>query len=360
MRIAQVVTYVSEDGSFGGPVAVAAMQCAALAALGHEVVLYAASDGIAELSSPGVTVRLFPGRRRGKAIGVLPPRLVREFLRRRGSFDVVHVHCGRDLVSAAAVVLLAGRSTLIAQCHGMVMPDRRSKARLFDKLVTRRALRRAHRVLALTEDERAGLEQVSRGGAHVGLVGNGIEVDEVPRRGNLTPEVLFLARLHPRKGVLTFAAAAMQLLDEGVDAEFRVVGPDEGDLSTLLAAIETHPRVRYEGAVPAVEARSRLRRADIYVLPSHGEVFPMTVLEAMAVGTATVLTTDCGLTPRLEEAGAVISAAPTPDAFAEAIRTLLMNSAVRGDLAARAQRFCRENLSSGAVATELQRVYVAT
>ena len=357
MRIAQVVTYVSEDGSFGGPVAVAAMQCAALAALGHEVVLYAASDGIAELPVAGVSVRLFPSRARRRAISVLPLRLLQDFLRARGTFDVVHVHCGRDLVSAAALSVLAGRSPLVAQGHGMVMPDGRVKARVFDALVIRRALRRSVRVLALTDDERRGIEQVSRGRARIGLIGNGIEIEDGPRSGNATPEVLFMARLHPRKGVLTFAAAAMRLLDEGIDADFRIVGPDEGDLPGLLTAIESYPRIRYEGPVPAVAARGRLRRADVYALPSSGEVFPMTVLEAMAVGTPTVLTTDCGLTPRLEQAGAVIPSAPTPDAFVEGLRSLLTDSAVRDGLAARARRFCQEHLSAAAVASELQRVY---
>jgi hypothetical protein len=62
MRILHVVTLVSADGAYGGPVAVAVAQTQALAELGHDVTLLAGWDGRAKLSAPKVDVQLLRAR----------------------------------------------------------------------------------------------------------------------------------------------------------------------------------------------------------------------------------------------------------------------------------------------------------
>lgn len=64
MRILSVVTLVSPDGAFGGPVRVALNQATALRELGHDVTLAAGGRGFDEPPTEldGVPVRLFPAR----------------------------------------------------------------------------------------------------------------------------------------------------------------------------------------------------------------------------------------------------------------------------------------------------------
>src|SRR6478735_802081 len=103
MRIAHVVTYVSADGAFGGPVAVAIAQAEELARRGNDVHFLAGWDGVATLQIPGVDVRLFATKHRAPGLSGLSAPGLRRFLgRHRDSFDVVHVHLGRDLVTLPA------------------------------------------------------------------------------------------------------------------------------------------------------------------------------------------------------------------------------------------------------------------
>src|SRR3954447_18573803 len=288
MRVAQVVTYISADGAFGGPVAVAIAQCVELARRGHEVDLYAAWDGVAAVEAPGVTLRLFrtKDRRRGLSLTrVTSIRLLLDLRRRRSYYDVFHLHFGRDAVSMSTwLVLHRRRAKAVLQTHGMVVPDDRIAVRLVDWLIVIRALRTARAVLALTEQEANGL--ISIGGALRNLrrIDNGVAFPAAPEidRPASPRVVLFLARLHQRKNVLQFAEAARLARLAGLAAKFRVVGPDEGDLPALQEFITRHELrgyLEYGGSVGPGGSREELAAASVYVLPSYREVYPMTVLE---------------------------------------------------------------------------------
>ena len=106
MRIAHIVTYVSEDGAYGGPIAVARAQTAELARRGHDVKLLAGWDGRARLSIPGVDVRLFPVRRVAPGFsGLVAPGLQRHLRMALANYDALHVHLARDLVTLPAARL---------------------------------------------------------------------------------------------------------------------------------------------------------------------------------------------------------------------------------------------------------------
>jgi len=365
MRIAHVVTYVSTDGAFGGPVAVALAQTEELARRGHNVDLLAGWDGRAALPAMEVTHRLFPVRRIGPSFGGLVAPGMWSWLRGHGQeYDVVHVHLARDAItlSAAHIARSLGRR-LVLQPHGMIMPDGRLKARMIDAAATRRTLRTAAATLVLTEDERAGLLGVA-GSQLSGLrmIPNGIPAPAGPVGvvREAPPLVMFLARLHPRKGVLAFAEAARILIERGWDARFEILGPDEGDLAPLehyLAEHDLLARVRYRGAVPQGRARDELRRASVYVLPAVREVFPMTVLEALSVGTPVVVGADCGIAPELDRRGAATVTEASPGALADAVADMLKSGRLRERRIEAGLRAVNEWFSISAVGARLESVY---
>lgn len=364
MRIAHVVTYVSSDGAFGGPVAVLRAQTAALAAAGHEVEVFAGWDGAATLEIPGVRVRLFPARHLVPGTGfsgITSGALVRALRAELGRFDAVHVHLGRHLLDLqAALAVLRGRGRLVVQPHGMVQPSRAPKAIVTDALATRRILRGADRVLALTADDEAGLGAVAGAPIRMLRLPNGIAASPAAPRERAGRSVLFLARLHPRKRVLAFARAAALLHLTDPDTRFAVVGPDEGDLPALQAYLDDHRLqevVRYEGSLPSGAGAARIAEADVYVLPAEREVFPMSVLEALSVGTPVVLARDCGIAEELERAGAAVVVDGSPESIADAVRGLLDDDARWRSTGERGRALVDTRLSIDAVAATLLSVY---
>ncbi|WP_240167380.1 hypothetical protein [Streptomyces noursei] len=99
MRITHVVTLVSRDGAYGGPVSVATGQLGELAARGHEVELVAlwrgagpppdAVDGVPLRARPART--LVPGQ---GFLGLFHPGLLPLLWRRVGRAEVLQLHAG--------------------------------------------------------------------------------------------------------------------------------------------------------------------------------------------------------------------------------------------------------------------------
>lgn len=335
MKLLLSVTSVSEDGAFGGPVSVAVNQARALARAGHSVTLVAATDGKTRLTVEGVTVVLLPSWRfpRGGFVLMMTPTL-RKWLRQnlRG-FDIVHVHGGRHLfdVTVAAAARRAG-VPYVVQPHGMILPSRRTSVRVVDRLAVRSMLAGADVLLSLTDAETEALTRL-RVGNRVASVRNGLEPRPASRTRR-TNEVLFLARLHPRKRVMVFAEMARLLHETASELVFRVVGPDDGDLAALRDFISSNPSVplTYDGALAPGTAPDRLAEAAVYVLPSTGEVFPMTVLEALSVGTPTIITNDCGIAEELSAHNAVLISDGTPEDLAQKVRNVVDDRTVAARL----------------------------
>ena len=88
------------------------------------------------------------------------------------------------------------------------------------------------------------------------------------------PEVLFAARMHPRKRPIAFVEMAKALLDAGVNARFTLVGPDEGEGPALRAALKGDPRISWEGALAPAAIPRRMAAASVYVLPVRPRAIP--------------------------------------------------------------------------------------
>src|SRR3954466_2136317 len=126
MRVLHVVTLVTPDGAFGGPVGVAVNHVRELRRRGHDAVLVAAATGF---QGPlpdhveDVPAHLFPARRVAPLgfSGLVAPGMLRWVRTQLPQTDVVHVHLARDLITLP-VALLARRSgaRYVVQPHGMV------------------------------------------------------------------------------------------------------------------------------------------------------------------------------------------------------------------------------------------------
>ena len=368
MRLVHVVTLVSDDGAFGGPTSVAVAQLEECAERGHDVTLVSLWRGRRRASQRIGAVglvsrpawRFVPGQ---GCLGLMHPLLLRDLWRTMGRADVVHLHAGRDLVSLAALAVARLRCTpFVTQTHGMVEPRTGVVARVFDRLYVP-LLRRARRCLVLTEREQRALAEVlGPDGPPLVSLPNGLRAagDGPGARPRDDHEVIFLARLHPRKRPAAFVEMAALVHKEIPEARFTLHGADEGSLPAvqrLIADRGLTDVVSYGGALEHSAALEAYRRAAVYVLPSVHEPFPMTVLEALAEGTPVVCTDSSGIAAELARRQAALVTDGSPEAMADAVAALLVDKALRLQLAEAGRRAIDEVFSIRAVVDRLEDIY---
>ncbi|MBC8098846.1 MAG: glycosyltransferase family 4 protein [Armatimonadetes bacterium] len=148
------------------------------------------------------------------------------------------------------------------------------------------------------------------------------------------PVVGWAARLAPQKAPLDFVRAAVEIIRAVPSVQIYMAG--EGELSAqtdaLIAELGLQSniiRASWQTDVPKM-----LSAFDIYVLSSHWEGLPLSVLEAMAMGCATVATSVDG-TPEVIEHGVngYMMAAGDTASLAQHVITLLQDPLHRRQVA---------------------------
>lgn len=366
MKILHVVSLVDPEGSFGGPLRVAVNQLAQLRTAGHEVTLAAGVRGFSSLPTEfdSVPLQAFQARTvvpgTGFA-GISAPEMLIWLARNARSFDVVHIHLARDLVSLPAAALLQTmRIPYIVQTHGMIDASDKVLARVLDGVMTRRVLRSASTVLSLTAHESRDLREVEPKLSSVVVLPNGVPATDLVGDAGGSRDVLFLARMAPRKRPQWFVRAAQQLAAEFPEYTFSLVGPDEGEgdpVRSLLANDDAGGRIKYEGAMPPSQTLERMTKSCLYVLPAIEEPFGMTVVEAMSVGLPAVVRDDCGIADDVAKIGGAVFSG---DDCTAQMRIFLADEQLRREVGERGRTFVAQHVTMEAIGRQLEDVYMGT
>lgn len=274
------------------------------------------------------------------------PRALRTLRAAMATADVIHAH--GMLFHGSAAALRAGRDTGAARVlteHVGAVPYSSGLLNWVQgvavRTVGRATARKAQAIVTLNSRVHELMEQLAPS-ARVVRIGNGVDLDRYrpPSAGERAalradlqwderPRALFVGRLVEKKGLSAAIAAAA--IDGGA-WQLVVAGP-----GTPPAA--EAPHVEFLGALAPGRVAALYRAADLFVLPSVGEGFPLTVQEAMASGLPVVLSDDPAYVPILEGSGrGAILTSTQPDAIAAAIRELLPIARTAGEDAARFAR----------------------
>jgi len=172
----------------------------------------------------------------------------------------------------------------------------------------------------------------------VHVISHGIHSRAYPERSSLPeqPSVLFLANLEYWKGIFTLLDAFDRIAVTLPDCRLEVWG-DGKEVDAVRQRVEQSPfrdRIDLKGRAPRERVGEIMRSHSVYCMPSYGEPFGMTILEAMASGLP-VVTTNVGGPAFLvrEEGGRVV---PMRDAagLATALQEILINSALQRSMGA--------------------------
>jgi GalNAc-alpha-(1->4)-GalNAc-alpha-(1->3)-diNAcBac-PP-undecaprenol alpha-1,4-N-acetyl-D-galactosaminyltransferase len=161
--------------------------------------------------------------------------------------------------------------------------------------------------------------------------------DPVVSTIRILPECSLIAigRLHPQKGFDLLLRAFDRLQAQYPDWQLTILGegPMRSELEDLRSQLQLTDRVHFPGLVTNVQ--EYLRQADLFVMPSRFEGFPMALCEAMACGLP-VLAADCLSGPRdIVENGVngILVETENVDALAAGLADLMSNPAKRQQLA---------------------------
>jgi glycosyltransferase involved in cell wall biosynthesis len=290
LRIHQVIADVLPV--HGGPSVSVPALCEALAGLGHEVTLH--TLGPERLANEASSYRLQTYRRSRHFFKLgLSVEMPAGLRRAAHSGEVMHTHGVWMLPNIAPAWAVRGSAcTLVAAPRGMLEPwslaHKRWPKRLLWFTAQRAAISCAELLHVTAESELQAVRALGLG-APAALVPNGVAVPaeaeiahfEGPR------QLLFLSRLHPKKGLDRLLQAWLRVQREFPDWSLQLVGPsDAAYLSELraLVASSAAERVVFVGPAYDAEKRAAYQRAQLFILPSHSENFGQSIAEALAHG----------------------------------------------------------------------------
>ncbi len=342
---------------------------------GAAVSVYALHDPDSEADLPAwnpLPVAVFPPgwpRQLGRGVG-LGSAL------RQGGHDLLHQHGIWQGFSASvrAWARQTDRPTVISP-RGMLDPwalaNAAWKKRIAGQIYENRNLGQAGCLHALNEAERLALRRFGLRGP-VAVIANAIDpptaVDPAarPAWADMVPAdariMLFLGRLHPKKGV-NLLLQAMARLPDGPEGPWHLVlaGWDQGghlaQLQVLAGSLSLSDRVHAVGALHDDRKWIALQRADAFVLPSLSEGMPMAVLEAWACGRPVLMTSACNL-PEGAAAGAAIIVDPTVSGLRDGLaRMTEMTPGERGIMGDAGRRMVADRFTWPAIAGKMHATY---
>ena len=171
--------------------------------------------------------------------------------------------------------------------------------------------------------------------------------------------ILFLANLWRRKGIFTLLEAFAQVAKRFSNCRLTIAG-DGGERAEVERIVQAAPhcaQITLLGAVTRAEVPELLRRATMYCLPSYGEPFANSVLEAMACGKPIVLTAAGGIQEMMPDDGGRKVSPRDAQALAAALIELLESAQLRAEMSRNNRRTVENVYSWERVIDRLEQVY---
>ena len=189
------------------------------------------------------------------------------------------------------------------------------------------------------------------------IVPNGVEPGRyqravpIARYRDGVPNILFVGRMEPRKGLIHLLRAFRKLQRDGVRARLLLIGTGPGEREARRYVLTRQlDDVEFLGRVSEAQKAQLFKTADIYVSPATGrESFGIVLLEAMSAGAPIICSDIHGYrgVVRRERDGILVEPG-NADALAVSIRRLIDDPQLRAQLSRageeRAQLFTWERV----------------
>jgi glycosyltransferase involved in cell wall biosynthesis len=288
---------------------------------------------------------------------------------RKNEIEVVHAHLARDYpIGSIAVRLTRSLKTKLVLTRHVLFPM---------KSVQKFALSNVSKVIAVSDAAQTSLQKTFPTEKIV-CVPNGIEIENWSQadRKKLREEFRFqhnisfeafligtIGELKFLKGQEDFILASQIIAEKFPEAHFVIVGKDNSfdqnfrrKLKRMIKVFELEERFLWLDWID--DTAEILHSLDVFVSASHSESFGLSILEAMASGTAIVATETKGALELLKDKKSrKLVSIQNPVELSAAICELIENPEKRENTARRAQEIARQNFSLERMIAETEKVY---
>lgn len=173
---------------------------------------------------------------------------------------------------------------------------------------------------------------------------------------------LFVGRIVRDKGINELVSAFNRLQKENENIRMILVGPYEDDLDPIADStreiIANNPAIVAVGKKMGEELLAYYTAADCFVMPSYREGFPNTVLEAGAMGLASIVTDINGSREIIVDGeNGMIVPPQNEERLYQAMRVMLTSPSDREKLAGKARKMIEDRFEQGFVRRSLYDYY---
>lgn len=361
--------------------------CRGLAKRGHLVSLYTTNaDGNKTLDAPlgvstleeDVEVFFYPAQRIvfGNVFSYPMVRALRQCV---PNVDLVLIHSLYQFTSTvAAHYCRKFRVPYVLRPHGILDPTLARRRRwllkwAYIQLFEKRNFDRAAAIQYSSRMEEEMARQFMAVKSPNLLIPEGINLDpfeKLPRRGSFRARysemagkslILCLGRLHQKKGLELLIEAFSRVATRRDDAHLVLAGSGDRDyvmrITQMLRDRGAIDRATITGQLDDNEKLAVLRDADIFVLPSYGENFGISIVEAMACGLPVVISDKVGIWREIAEAEAGIVTTCQSGKIADAIERLLDDPGLRMALGRHGKTLVDAQFSTDRMAERMETAY---
>lgn len=162
-------------------------------------------------------------------------------------------------------------------------------------LYQKAAIKNADWLHATADSEKENLLKLGYN-SKIEVIANGIEVEsiEMKKCWERKKEILFLSRVHVKKGIEFLLEAVAALKDSMKGYNVRIAGEGDAEyiqtLKDKAVSLGIDDMVDFCGGVYGDRKWELFRNADLFVLPTYSENFGIVVAEALACGTPVITT----------------------------------------------------------------------
>jgi|GEM_PF-217082 len=287
------------------------------------------------------------------------------FVRRRALLVHCHAAMRNSFWRKSIIALLANFAGLpvVFHLHGSEMKKFVDEQPRWLQAVIGRILARQSVVVVLSESWARYIQSVAPR-AHVEILPNYVDMPVLESDGNAgrsaeTVHVLFLGVVGARKGVYDLLPAFKNALEQNRSLRLIIGGNGEIDQAKALAVeLKVADYVTFSGWVSGAAKVDLLRRASIFVLPSHNENFPVSLLEAMSWQVPVISSRAGGITDMVRDGvdGILVDAGDRA-ALTSAMVCLSEDAGLRKRMGMSARERVEQNFSRAVVLPKLEGIY---